>query len=567
MENIQQARACALVRVSTEEQARGGYGLKFQEEDIRKFCDRNSLKLLRVFRDEGYSGATPNRPGFEEMMAFAREKRFDVLVVWKLDRLFRDTKLTLQTVDELAGHGIEFRSVQESFTHDSNGRFLLTIFAAGAEKERKDINLRMNSGRIAAAKRGSMVCGASVPAYGYRYDKTEKKLLIDEEEAAVVRRIFQWYADEKLSLYKIQCRLNEMRIPTKYDRLGRKKPTGTKGWWASRVIGRILQNEIYVGRLMLHKYKRWGSARRETNMRPIEDWIAISTPRILSDEIFNLAQKQLAENSVNSSRNTKKLYFLAKLLVCGNDGRRLQAHTMPGGEKRSDVKYYYCMGTDKAHAAIRCQSRRVREDRLVPPIWEKLKELLTNPALALRQLTDYQKRRTMISDIEVKEQALEKSKNTIQARLRRLIEVYVAGAVDKGFYDSERHKLLAQIEQVDRDLKRLEALTISAKQMVTTQATIHELYRQFKDKLEAASDEAKKEVIRTFINSVVVRGDDLEIEVRLPSNDVIPSQQLYPQSRNSISSLFLKAQLLPKVIHRTVRTPNVCAEYHARLNS
>src|ERR1017187_7065008 len=130
-------RACGLIRVSTEEQARGGYGLKFQEEDIRKFCERNNLELLKVFRDEGYSGSTVDRPGFKEMMEWGADHRFDVLVVWKLDRLFRDTKLTLQTVDALATVNVEFRSVQEAFTHDSNGRFLLTIFAAGAEKERK----------------------------------------------------------------------------------------------------------------------------------------------------------------------------------------------------------------------------------------------------------------------------------------------------------------------------------------------------------------------------------------------------------------------------------------------
>ncbi|TAM80976.1 MAG: recombinase family protein [Acidobacteria bacterium] len=550
METSQQKRACALVRVSTEEQARGGYGLKFQEEDIRTFCERNSLELLRVFRDEGYSGSTPDRPGFREMMEWARDRRFEVLVVWKLDRLFRDTKLTLQTVDELAALNIKFRSVQESFTHDSNGRFLLTIFAAGAEKERKDINLRMYSGRIAAARRGSLVCGVSNPAYGYRYDKAEKNLLIDGEEAAVVSQIFHWYVDEKLSLYKIQCRLNDMRVPTKYDRLGRKKRTGTKGWWGTRVVGRILENESYVGRMMLRKYKRWGLARREINLRPKEDWIAIETPRIISDEIFNLAQKQRAESIANSPRNTKRLYILGKLLVCGNDGRRMQAHTMPGGKNGKDVKYYYCMATDKAHAAVRCQSRRVREDRLVLPIWQKLKELLTNPAFVLRQLSEYQKEKTMISDAEAKKDELEKSKEKTGERLRRLAEVYVTGAVDKTFYDRERHKLLNQTDQANRELNRLEALMISAEQITSIEGSIQKLYEQYRDKLEGASDEVKKEVFRTFLNSVAVRGNDLEIEVRLPSNSAIAGQQPSLKTRNSISSLFLRAHLLPKAIRR-----------------
>jgi site-specific DNA recombinase len=548
-----QKRACALVRVSTEEQARGGFGLKFQEEDIRNFCERNQLDLLRVFRDEGYSGATSNRPGFQEMMDWARDKRFDVLVVWKLDRLFRDTKLTLQTVDELAALNIEFRSVQEAFTHDSNGRFLLTIFAAGAEKERKDINLRMYSGRIAAAKRGSLVSGVSNPAYGYRYDRTEKKLIIAEEEAAVIRQIFRWFVDEKLSLYKMQCRLNDMRVPTKYDRLGRKKRTGTKGWWCPRVIGRMLRNEIYVGRLTLRKYKRWGLSRKEINLRPQEDWIQIHTPPIISEETFDQAQRQLANNTADSPRNTKRLYVLGKLLVCGNDGRKLQAHTMPGGENGKDVKYYYCGATDKAHAAIPCKSRRVREDRLVPPIWDKLRELLTNPALVLRRLSEYQKEKTRISDAEARKHALENSKKNTEERLRRLAEVYVSGAVDKAFYDFERHKLLGQAGQVNRELKKVAALLISAEKITAHAASIRELYKQYRDKLENASDEVKREIFRTLINSIVVRGEELEIEVRLPFEDAVAGQPYSPQSRNSVPYLFLRARLLPKVIHRNTQ--------------
>ena len=548
-----QKRACALVRVSTEEQARGGYGLEFQDEDIRSFCKRNNLDLLHVFRDEGYSGGTADRPGFRDMMEWAREKRFDVLVVWKLDRLFRDTKLTLQTIDELAALKIEFRSVQEAFTHDSNGRFLLTIFAAGAEKERKDINLRMQSGKIAAAKRGSYVYGISNPAFGYRYNMASKQLVIDEEEATVIKQIFDWYVNGKLSIYKIQCRLNEMHVPTKYDRMGRSKRTATTGWWCSRVIGRILGNEVYAGRLMLRKYKRWGLSHREANMRPEEDWIAIKTPNIISRELFAQAQAQLVKNAANSPRNTKRLYLLGKLLVCGNDGRKLQAHTMPGAEDGKGVKYYYCNATDKAHAASPCKSRRVREDRLVPPIWDKLRELLTQPSLVLRHLSDYRKEKTMITDAEARKQTLERNKQEIEVRLQRLAEVYVNGAVDKAYYVSERRKFLDQAEAANRELKRIEIVTGSAMDIIASEGSIRELYKKYRDKLESASDEAKREIFQTFINSVVVRGEELEIEIRLPSKDMIAGQSLYPQPGNSVPSLFLRAHLLPKFIHRSAK--------------
>src|SRR2546426_1166287 len=109
MGNTIHKSAYGYIRVSGEEQLKG-FGLDFQEQDIRVFADKNNITLLKIVRDEGVSGATADRPGLRELMQSAREKKFDVLIVWKLDRLFRNTKLTLQTLDELTSHGVEFRS-------------------------------------------------------------------------------------------------------------------------------------------------------------------------------------------------------------------------------------------------------------------------------------------------------------------------------------------------------------------------------------------------------------------------------------------------------------------------
>lgn len=555
-------RACGLIRVSTEEQARGGYGLKFQEEDIRKFCERNNLELLKVFRDEGYSGSTADRPGFKEMMEWGADHRFDVLVVWKLDRLFRDTKLTLQTVDALATVNVEFRSVQEAFTHDSNGRFLLTIFAAGAEKERKDINLRMYSGRLAAARRGILVNGGSTPPYGYRYDKTTKKLVIVKEEAAVVRQIFQWCVDERLSLYKIQCRLNDMRVPTKYDRLGRNKRMKVAGWWHKRTIGRLIENETYTGHLILRKYKRGGQGKKESNLRPKDDWIAIDTPQIITEQVFDQARKQLLANSANSFRNTKKHYMLGKLLVCGNDGRKMQVITMPSGRNGSDVKYYYCGAVVKSITATPCDSRRVREDRVLPPVWDTLKGLLSNPSIVLRQLAEYQEEKTLVSEARARKQTLEENTTKTEDQLQRLAEVYVSGAVDKAFYDKERRRLRDQADQLNRELKRIEAVTALADRIISSEGAIHELYEIYKNKLESASDDVRREILHAFIDSIVVRGEDLEIEVGLPSMSAIAGQSFCGLPRNDMPSLFLKARLLPldRVIHKSQMQETPTAE-------
>lgn len=418
-------RAATLVRVSSEEQARGGYGLEFQEQDIRAFCARNNYELINVFRDEGYSGATAERPGFAEMMEWARDQRFDVLVVWKLDRLFRNTKLTLQTVDELAPLGIEVRSVQESFTHDSNGRFLLTIFAAGAEKERRDIALRMAAGRLAAAKNCTWVSGGGTAPYGYRYDLETKRLVIDEEEAPLVRDIFRWLIDEKLSVYKIQSRLNNLHVPTKFDRLKRKKRTGSTHWWAKRTLGRILTNEVYQGTFTFHKYAKSGLVRGPRNLRPQEEWVVIKTPPIISTDTFAKAQDQLRENSQKSPRRTTRTYLLRGLLICGHDNRRMQAASRP--DRSGDCNYYFCSGTRVGVAPTRCPARSVTESRIAPPVWDKLKELLTDPNLIATKIGDYRGQKVKSAEVVQLISSLETQKRYIVGRNQRLTELYLAG--------------------------------------------------------------------------------------------------------------------------------------------
>ena len=539
-----QLRAAGLVRVSSDEQVKGGYGLEFQEQDIKTFCLRNGFDLVKIFLDDGYSGASTNRPGFQEMMGWAREKRFDVLVVWKLDRLFRETKLTLQTVDELAALDIEFRSVQETFTHDSNGRFLLTIFAAGAEKERKDISLRMSAGRSAAAKRGVWISGGGTPPYGYRYNQETKKLDIDEEEAAVVKQLFKWLVEERLSLYKIQCRINELRIPTKLDRLGRKKPSGSKCWWGKRTIGRILVNDVYTGSFTFRRYCRPGSVRSQTNLRPPEDWIAATGPAIISREIFSQAQEQLRENAAKSPKRTKETYLLQKLLICGHDGRRMQAAKRPADRWR-ECKYYFCSGIRKAVSAVRCPSRSVSESRIAPPVWEKIMELLLNPGLILPQLASYRQDKVQLMDIEREKRALEVQRDKVAERVKRLADLYLGQAIDKARFQAEHRRLKDETDDIKRRLSKLQQVSATQEEIMARVRTLQTLYAKYDTRLRNASDAMKREILTTFVKSVAVRDGDLEIEVVLPPPDSFAGQQVQPVSRKDTISIFLKTQLVP----------------------
>jgi site-specific DNA recombinase len=478
------------------------------------------------------------------MMEWGRAKRFQVLVVWKLDRLFRDTKLTLQTVDELAELGIEVRSLQEAFTHDANGRFLLTIFAAGAEKERRDIALRMHAGRLASARKGTWIAGGSTPPFGYRHDRTTKRLVIDPEEARIVRLMFRWLVEERMTLFKLQARINEMQIPTKFERIGRRRPSGVPRWWAKRTIGRILSNEVYQGTFTFFKYAKPGSVHVNNNLRPSQEWVTVKTPAIISKSLFTKAQAQLRQNRLNSPRRTNALYLLRGLLVCGYDHRRIQAARRPADRAR-ECKYYFCSGTRKSVSAVRCPSRSVSESRIVPPVWNKLTELLVHPRVVLKELDRFRNQELELSDVTSQIAELRDRKEKVLQRNQRLVELYLSNTVDSKFFRAESLKLKLEVDQIDGEFARLTSLEITEQDMASRARTLQDLYTKYRTKLAGASDEVKRELLMLFINKITVRGEELEICVNLPDPDAFVGQSPQGLSRKATVPIFLHTRLLP----------------------
>ena len=229
-------KAVGYVRVSTEEQAQHGQGLDAQQRAVRAFAESQGYKLVEVIADPGISGATKpaDRPGFGKVLELAEAKAFSVLLVYKFDRLARQIVYAVTAVNELSErYGVVIRSVSEPIdTATPMGRTIFAIFAGMAEQERETITDRMHGGRREKASKGGFA-GGEAP-YGYRKDK-DGGLVIDEEQAAVVRRIFAMRA-EGMILSAIADKLNAEGIPTKRG----------KRWWASQV-GYVLENRKYQG--------------------------------------------------------------------------------------------------------------------------------------------------------------------------------------------------------------------------------------------------------------------------------------------------------------------------------
>jgi len=174
--------------VSTEDQAREGYSLEVQREYLESFAMREGYEVFKVYCDEGISAYSTRRPALQELLADAKAKRFELVVVHKIDRFSRNLKDLLMLVDELSSYGVAFKSATEPFdTTTSTGKLMFQQLGSFAEFERNRIAERVFPGMMKGVQQGNWQ-GARYAPYGYRYNKENKLLEVEEREANILQR-------------------------------------------------------------------------------------------------------------------------------------------------------------------------------------------------------------------------------------------------------------------------------------------------------------------------------------------------------------------------------------------
>ena len=169
MEKNKRVRVAIYIRVSTLDQS-----TQLQRKELLEYIEHRGWELIEIY-DEKISGATANRPQFQKMMADARKRRFDTLVCFKLDRLFRSVKGMVSTLEELQELGVAFISVQDQIDlTTAAGRFMMVILAAVSEMERSLILERVKTG-IAHAKSKGVRFGRPVTRPDERIRELRKK--------------------------------------------------------------------------------------------------------------------------------------------------------------------------------------------------------------------------------------------------------------------------------------------------------------------------------------------------------------------------------------------------------
>jgi len=280
--NETKKRVAIYVRVSTQDQVEHGYSLDRQISILKDECIKRGWKYRYIYREEGISGKNFDRPKFLRMIQMAEQRRFDIVLVWKLDRLGR-SNIDLQYMREyLKLIDIELVSYTEPFDATTvAGKFMFDMLAGVAEWERSMIVERTKMGIIGRASQGKWKGG--LPPFGYDYNRETEKLEINEAEAAMLRHIYEKYL-EIGTIDGVRRYLKSKGILT---RQGKK--------WSPQTISRVLSNPIYVG-----KYVVCGVTKDMEELRII--------PEDLSQKVRELKKRNRAIYSVADTPKLKKNY-------------------------------------------------------------------------------------------------------------------------------------------------------------------------------------------------------------------------------------------------------------------
>lgn len=297
-------------RVSTEDQFRNGHSLDEQKERMLKLCDYKNYEVYKVYEDAGISAKNMNRPAFQEMIQDIKDGKINKIIVYKLDRLTRSIKDLEEICTFLEENNCSLESMCEDInTSTPNGKFFIRMLTILAQLEIERTSERTKFGMIGAVKKGHFVGRAPIG-----YDKVDKKLVINDIESEVIRRIFDCYI-KGMAANAITKILNEEKA------LNRK--------WIPTLVDRILSNEIYIGNYV---------HRKTVSVEESQKFIGVA-PAIIEEEVFNIAQIQKQKNLKNYKR--KQTYIFMQSIKCPKCGTIMggcssKSHT---GEKHC---YYQC---------------------------------------------------------------------------------------------------------------------------------------------------------------------------------------------------------------------------------
>jgi site-specific DNA recombinase len=515
--------AAIYCRVSTEDQEREGTSLDSQLEACVKKAQELGYDTRSHTIQEAWSGLTLDRPKLNELREWVRNKEIDAVIAYTLDRVSRDPVHFIILQDELEKAGIKLILVTETIDSSDLGKLITYIKGYAAKLEAEKIRERTMRGKRARALAGRLPANSHARLYGYTYVRGkgigEGVRYIKENEARWVKEMYRWLVEEGLSIYAITYRLRNFNVPT---------PSGN-GYWIRSTVHKILTNPAYMGKTYAFtqtygepKYRlKADTKRKKTGLirKPRNEWLEIpnATPAIITEQLFEAAQRQLKRNRELRRGNSKRQYLLNGHIHCKRCGRSYwgKFSGWNRGSKHYERRYYTCSGNLKIVSPDHCGNQNWNADKIESLVWEQVEELLAKPEIILAQLERRQQNAREVDFLERDLESINAKLNNLNKRDEKLFRGWLWGQ-DEKFIEKEKVQLDREREALILEKKSLEGKIQGIKQAKIDVEGVTKACELVRQNLTSATFEEKRLALETLQIKVWVDGQFINIEGLIP---------------------------------------------------
>ena len=465
-------RVFIYVRVSTAEQARDGYSVDEQIERLTNYCKAKGWTVIKVYTDPGFSGGDTDRPALQDMIRDIEAGHGDLVLVYKLDRLSRSQKDTLELIEDVfLANGCDFVSMNENFdTSTPFGKAMIGILAVFAQLEREQIKERMQMGKAGRTKEGKWHGGGRQPI---GYDYIDGELVVNDYEAMQIREMHKLF-QQGVGVRGIEGIFKE------------KGYTHKSGLWHTRTIGRVLKNDLYIGNVKFHGQTYQG----------------MHTP-IIDIETYEKTMSICQSHSKSGTKNYGHTAYLNGLIFCKRCTARYGYTAWDCKKRGIKYSYYACYSRRKTNRQMikdpNCKNKNYRMEELDNIILTEIGKLATDP-----NYTHEIKKANEMPGEATKKAVLEKELSKIDSQRSKLMDLYTLGM----FTIDELQQKAVPLN--DRK-KKLEAELLALTETELSEEDVQEIVSDFQDIIDRGNFEEIRLLINSLIDRIEIDGDDVFI--------------------------------------------------------
>ncbi len=464
-------------------------------------ADGCELPEENEFLDDGWTGTTLERPGLDAMRDGAVAGQFEVLYVYDRGRLSRTYAYQEIIIEELANKQIEFITLHDVSAKTPEEHVLQAMQGVFHEYERVKIAERFRRGKLHKARNGVLINGGAL--YGYDYikktDKVPAHYEINENEASIVRRLFEWVGMERLSVYEVKKRLYDEGIMPRKN---------LRKIWSNGTIRRLLRNEAYLTGVIYYnkseavvtknptkneKYRKVKKGSRR--VRAKDEWIPHHIMPILADNgLFEKVQSILDHYAKYQPKNKKYDYLLSGLVWCECGERRV-------GDGYSGNHYYRCVERIKSMPIpATCKAQGVNAVLADGFLWMKLEKFLSDK----EQMREQAKKWLMLEQMKGSSDQSERAKLTnqleaLESEKLRYTKAYGSGTIE----EAQLKVLLRELDQKMTTLqKRVKSLDSTSMVSTVDDSLVAKLCDEAMVVLQSQTQSEKKRLIQDIIDKV-----------------------------------------------------------------